>query len=247
MRDYRDTDTIFQDHSTSKESEKILDHPTPSNPESLSNANNVDEFYRTPGINNVGNPNFSLSSFSSYASHDTFGKLSQTILNMLPKSVAEMDESDETRKNTLANLNEVAAGKPDGCKRCEIVIEEIKSRLEEILISMAQGSTSQEQDLTDKLKKLILYILSKTFPETELTMAKALAKQVSKIVSDRSDQVSSSSDVAKQAVVDVFSKIVSNERSESSSLIIPSRKNKNLTQEELDEVPCKLSKDVITK
>jgi|688.fasta_scaffold423375_3 hypothetical protein len=48
---------------------------------------------------------------------------------MLPKSVAEMDESDETRKNTLANLNEVAAGKPDGCKRCEIVIEDVFSKI----------------------------------------------------------------------------------------------------------------------
>jgi hypothetical protein len=46
-------------------------------------------------------------------------------------------------------------------------------------------------------------------------------------------------------MVDVFSKIVSNERSESRSQIIPSRKKRNLTQEELDGVPCQLSEDVI--
>ena len=193
--------------------------------------------------NNVGSQNFSLSETEmSYASHDIdFGRFSHTILNMVPKSEAELNESDEKRKNTSPNLNEEAAGKPDEFTTSEIVIKEIKSRLKEIITSMARDSTLQEDDLT----KLIVYILSKTVPETELAMAKALSNKmsdiVSKIVSDRSDQMSSSSDIAKQAMVAVFSKIVSNERSQSSMQV----KKRSVTKDQLDGLPCQVSKDVI--
>ena len=218
---------VFQDHSTHNLSEKVMD-PTPGTnvSERLSHANEGDELNRTPGIN-VGNPNL-LSHAMPYSSH-VFGRLTQTILTMVSKSKVQLNESDEARKNMSSNLNEETAGKPDGCKRSEIIFEEIKSRLKEIIISMSQDST-QEHDLTE----LIIFIVSKTFPETELAILSDIA---SKIVSDSSS--------AKQAVVDVFSTIIAKERSHSSSINIPSRKKRNPTKEELDGVPCKLSKDLI--
>ncbi len=79
----------FQDHwnSTHNTCQIVFDHPTPGTHVSESFSNAYQEFYRTPGTGNAGCPSFSLSEAEILYGTE-FGRLSNTILNMVPKSEA---------------------------------------------------------------------------------------------------------------------------------------------------------------
>ena len=181
-----------------------------------------DEFHPTTGNGNFESPSYSLSEAEMLYGHATHGtEIGKWIYNTILKML-------EYETRTTTDFNE-ETGEPDVCDHSEKVIDEIKLKVREIFTLMADGGSDGlfQENFQNKITKIIFYIISITFPETELSIEKILSQKVSDIisviVSDRSEQHKkatipsngpaeiSKSDFVKLAMMDVFSKIVSGE------------------------------------
>ena len=208
---------VNPDNSTNNTNQEENDQtPGTGIPESPS-FNMEDEFHPTTGNGNFESPSYSLSEAEMLYGHGTeIGKwINDTILKML-----------DNESRTTTDFNE-ETGEPDVCGHSEKVIDKIKLNVREIFTVMADDGGSDDlfqENFQNKITKLIFYIISITFPETELSIAKILSKKVSDfisvIVSDRHKKATipsngtaeiSKSDFVKLAMMDVVSKIVSGE------------------------------------
>ena len=128
---------------------------------------------------------------------------------------AETYESDETRTNTSLDIkgrSHLTNDKTELSSDSEKAVNEIKSKIRQILTTITSNGTDQEKDFQTKVTKLMLYIVSETNPNIESSMIKTLSKivsderksQVASPVETPSNEFQTSSDIAMVNVLETI-------------------------------------------